>query len=273
MIIGASSFASSLPELRQEVESIELYVPKLRIYNGTQLVKERVTELKDMLSDSNTTIHAPYFGDTPGYPRELAVDTARMGRTQFRLMQESISLAQDLGSGVVVLHPGKITGDRDDCFRHMVQNLRKLAIAAEDCGVILGLENLAGTDPSNFCAAAREHMLTIKEVDSPFLKATFDIGHANLTCGGDSTRLRNFVNELGDNVVHVHVHDNNGMPGGMYFGDSHGAPGEGSIDFSVLMELRFKRIYNLEVFTMEGVRTGKQVLSNLQQRTLDRYVT
>jgi len=35
--------------------------------------------------------------------------------------------------------------------------------SSEDCGVILGLENLAGTNPSNFCAAAREHMLTIKK--------------------------------------------------------------------------------------------------------------
>ncbi len=273
MIIGASSFASPLPELRQEVESIELYVPKLRLYDGTQLVKERVDELKEMLSGSNTTIHAPYFGDTPGYPRELAVDTARMGRTQFRLMEESIMLARELGSGVVVLHPGKITGHRDECFGYMVRNLRKLAISAEDSGVTLGLENLAGTDPSNFCATSEEHLLTIKEVDSPFLKATFDIGHANLTCGGDSMRLRNFVKELGSNVVHVHVHDNNGMPGGMYFGDSHCAPGEGSIDFSVLKELRFKRVFNLEVFTMEGVRTGIKVLSNLQQRTLDKYVT
>ncbi len=43
----------------------------------------------------------------------------------------------------------------------------------------------------------------------------------------------------------------------------HGAPGEGNIDFSVLKELEFKGVFNLEVFSMDAVRAGKSVLSDL----------
>jgi len=42
MIIGASSFAGTFPELRTEVGSIELYIPKLDVYEGTRLVKSRI---------------------------------------------------------------------------------------------------------------------------------------------------------------------------------------------------------------------------------------
>lgn len=265
MKIGASSFASPLPELDKEVDSIELYIPKLRLYNGGKLIKERVDELCDLLSTGKalTTMHAPYFGELPNYPKELMVDTAHMGHIQMRLMEESISLASEFGCSVLVVHPGKISGDREKSFRRMVENLKKLAIEAGNRGIILGLENKEGTDPTNLCCTVDEHLRAIREVNSPCLKATFDIGHANLTCGGDMGKLRDFVRELNGHVAHVHVHDNNGVLAESYFGDMHGAPGEGIIDFSVLNELDFRGVYNLEVFSMEAVRAGKSVLSKL----------
>jgi len=61
----------------------------------------------------------------------------------------------------------------------------------------------------------------------------------------------------------VHVHDNNGQWTEKYFGDFHGAPGTGVIDFSVLNEFDFDKIYNLEVFSIDDVRKGKQVLLDI----------
>ncbi len=265
MMIGASSFASPLQDLEKEVDSIELYIPKLGLYNGGKLINERVDKLNDLLSTGSalTTMHAPYFGDAPNYPKELIVDTARMGSIQLRLMEESISLASEFRCSVLTVHPGKITGDREKSFNCMVENLKKLSYEAENHGIILGLENKEGTDPTNLCCTVDEHLRAIKEVNSPFLKATFDIGHANLTCGGDMVKLRDFVKKLNGHTSHVHVHDNTGVFAESYFGDLHGAPGEGNIDFSVLGELDFNGVYNLEVFSMDAVRAGKSVLSGL----------
>jgi sugar phosphate isomerase/epimerase len=262
MIIGASSFAGTLPELRLEVESIELYIPKLGVYEGTKLIKSRICDLKDALSsyDLSSSIHAPYFSDVPNYPHELIVDTSRLNETTMKLMKESIMIAEALGSEVVVIHPGKITGNKEISFERMVAGLSNLAKFAGDANVMLGLENKEGTDPSNLCISASDLIKAIEEIDSPHLRATFDIGHANLTCNGDQVKLREFARELRNHVAHVHIHDNPGFLTEKFWGDLHGAPGVGVIDFSILKELRFKGIYNLEVFSVEDVRAGKKMI-------------
>lgn len=270
MIIGASSFAGDLPELREEVDSIELYIPKLGVYHGTELDIMKIRKIKDYILsyDIDTSIHAPYFGDGPNYPPELLIDTAALGDTQYRLLTESILIADELDSHVVVIHPGRIKSDRKTSFDNMIAGLSRLAKVAENSNVMLGLENKEGTDPNNLCCQAFELTEAIKLVNSPNLGATFDIGHANLTCNGNAKELKGFVHTIKDYVIHVHVHDNNGHFTEKYWGDLHSAPGSGSIDFTVLKELKFDDVYNLEVFSIEEVREGKMMLSKLFDRNL-----
>jgi len=266
MIIGASSFAGTLPELGSEVESIELYIPKLGVYEGTKLIRSRICKLKDTLSsyDLSTSIHAPYFSDVPNYPHELIVDTARLDNAAQRLIKESIMIAEALGSGVVVIHPGRINGNKERSFGSMVSGLSGIVKFAEDANVTLGLENKEGTDPLNLCISASELIKAIQEIGSSNVRATFDIGHANLTCEGNQEKLREFANEIEGHVAHVHVHDNHGCLTEHFGGDLHGAPGTGVIDFSILKELRFNGVYNLEVFSIEDVRAGKKMLLGLK---------
>jgi len=268
MIIGASSFAGSIPELKDEVESIELYIPKLDLYDGTNLIKSKIRKIKDILSvyGLSTSVHAPYFSDVPTYPRELIVDPARMDDVQKRLLKESIMIADALGSSVVVIHPGRKDVNRRTSFDNMISGLSCIARFAEDRNVMLGLENKEGTDPGNLCCQASELIEAIERVGSSNLKATFDIGHANLTCRGDQSRMRDFARAVKEYVVHVHVHDNSGMLTEKYWGDFHGAPGTGVIDFSVLTELDFNGVYNIEVFSIEDVREGKNVLMSLNEK-------
>jgi sugar phosphate isomerase/epimerase len=270
MIIGASSFAGDFPELIKEVSSIELYIPKLGVYEGTKLDLGKIRKIKEFISsyDIQTSIHAPYFGDGPNYPPELMVDTASLGDTQYRLLNDSIMMAEKLGSSVVVIHPGRIDSNRKSSFDGMVSGLSRLAKVAEDRNVMLGLENKEATDPNNLCCQASELIEAIDRIGSPNLRATLDIGHANLTCKGNAGRLRDFTRILKNYVVHVHVHDNEGHFTEKYWGDLHGAPGSGCIDFSVLQELDFDVVLNLEVFSVEDVREGKKILSRLFDRNL-----
>lgn len=266
MIFGASSFAASPAELKGHVSSIELYIPKLGIYEGNRLQASRLESILDELSVYGfaTTVHAPYFADTPTYSKALLVDTASMGKREFLLMEDSISLANRIEASVVVLHPGRIGPDRKKAFSSMIENLRALASTAEDYGVLLGLENKESTDPYNLCCEAGELVRAIDAVDSDHLKATFDIGHANLACGGDSVKLGAFVRALGEHIVHVHLHDNSGQKTPVYDGDEHLAPGKGCVDYSVLNLIPdYRGIYNLEVFSLEDVRTGKELLENV----------
>jgi sugar phosphate isomerase/epimerase len=63
-----------------------------------------------------------------------------------------------------------------------------------------------------------------------------------------------------DHVVHMHIHDNSGSVTEQYHGDLHMAPGNGIIDFSILSDLDFNGVYNLEVFSIEDIKTGKKTL-------------
>jgi len=265
VIFGASSFAGTPGELKGNVDSIELYIPKLGVYSGRTLENEKLNRILDELSvyEFASTIHAPYFAPDPNYPGPLQVDTACMGKREFSLMDESIALANRIGAGVVVLHPGRIGQDREVAFSSMVKNLKVLSSTAEDQGVILGLENKEGTDPNNLCCKAEELVRAVEAVNSGALKATFDIGHANLTCEGDAEKLRHFVEVLKKHIVHLHLHDNGGKWTEIYDGDEHMAPGKGCADFSVLNLLSgYRGVYNLEVFSMEDVLLGKNTLEN-----------
>jgi len=90
-----------------------------------------------------------------------------------------------------------------------------------DRNVMLGLENKEGTDPKNLCISAYDLIEAIEQIGSEHLGATFDIGHANLTCAGNPEKLRQFSKMMKDHVVHVHVHDNTGSPTEEYRGDLH----------------------------------------------------
>jgi sugar phosphate isomerase/epimerase len=265
VIFGASSFAGPLLDLKEHVGSIELYIPKLGIYNGPVLEMEKLDRILDGLSiyDFASTVHAPYSAESPNYPSHLNVDTAQMGEREFVLMEESIALANRIGAQIVVLHPGRVGSDKEKAFSSMVKNLCSLASVAGDYGVTLGLENKEGTDPSNLCCEAGELIRAIETVNSEHLKATFDIGHANLTCGGNPEKLRTFIQALRKHIIHLHLHDNSGQWTEKYDGDEHMAPGKGCADFSALKLLSgYKGIYNLEVFSVEDICFGKKTLVN-----------
>lgn len=263
MIFGASSFAGSLQELKENVGSIELYVPKLGIYNGSVLEKNKLECILDEMSAYcfTGTVHAPYSAADPRYPAALQIDTSNMGKREFTLLEDSMAIANRIGSPVVVLHPGRVGPNKEKAYASMINNLKFLASLAEDYGVMLGLENKEGTDPSNFCCEAEELFRTIETVNSDHLKATLDLGHANLTCGGNPEKLRTFVQTLQKHIIHLHLHDNSGQWTEKYDGDEHMAPGKGCVDFSVLKLLsNYRGVYNLEVFSIEDVQLGKEVV-------------
>jgi len=265
VILGASSFAGPVGDLKEHVESIELYVPKLGIYRGSTLETEKLGRVLDEISifDFAVTIHAPYSAADSKYPSALQVDTSRMGEREFTLLEESIALANRIEAPVVVLHPGRVGPDREKSFFSMIENLSTLASTAEDYGITLGLENKEGTDPSNFCCEAEELSQAIEIVNSENLKATFDIGHANLTCGGSPEKLREFVRVMEKYIIHIHLHDNNGQWTERYDGDEHMAPGKGCADFSALKLLSgYRGVYNFEIFSLEDLRFGKKTLED-----------
>jgi hypothetical protein len=90
VIFGASSFACPFEDLKGQVGSIELYVPKMDIYSGSVLKREKLDRILDELSIHGfaSTVHAPYSAADSKYPSALQIDTAQMGEREFTLMRE-----------------------------------------------------------------------------------------------------------------------------------------------------------------------------------------
>jgi Sugar phosphate isomerases/epimerases len=262
MRFGVSTFAGPLSELDGLADSIELYIPKMNLYVGRELQTNRLDEFFDSFFsyDFYCTAHAPYVPDASGeYPSNLSVDTANMTPADFELMKEAIDITAHAGGDVLVIHPGKIDGDARKSFGRMINNLKQLAAYAEDIGVLIGLENKEKTDTTNLCCDAAELAAAVNAVDSDYLGATLDIGHANLTCGGDQKKLAAFVKTLSPYVVHVHIHDNHGIDVGRYNGDEHLAPGQGIIDYAAIRGLGdYDETFNFELFSIDEFIEGKE---------------
>jgi len=102
----------------------------------------------------------------------------------------------------------------------MILNLSRITKFAKDRNVMLGLKIKKGQIRKSLHQRS-ELVDAIERIGSPNLGATFDIGHANLTCEGDPEKLRQFSKKIKDHVAHVHVHDNTGSLTEQYWGDLH----------------------------------------------------
>jgi hypothetical protein len=77
VIFGASSFAGPLEILKGHVRFIELYIPKLGVYNGSALEIKKLDRILDEISiyGFSSTVHAPYSAADPKYPAALQIDS------------------------------------------------------------------------------------------------------------------------------------------------------------------------------------------------------
>lgn len=194
-----------------------------------------VYKIKDELK-VGFTVHAPmidlHLGSTNRLIREVAKGE----------IKASLDLARSLGAPVVVVHsaPGIIampTGEwSKQVYRpargdwelvkqqeaYLVRMLKDLADYAPD--ILLGVENLVY--PHELYRSPEEMAELLKKVNRSNVGATVDAGHA-LTCGYRATE---FIELLGDNVVHIHLHDNHGV------WDEHLPLGEGVVDYVALIQ-------------------------------------
>jgi sugar phosphate isomerase/epimerase len=152
---------------------------------------------------------------------------------------ECLHQANNHGVRNVCIHPGHYSPLSmhfpEKAQEINLQSLHTLVGAAEETGVILGLENMPQV-PILMCTTPQECLHVMKSVQSDNLNLTFDIGHANTT--GDVWQFLS----LEQYMTVIHLHDNLGDS------DSHLAMGEGSTDFSMLTNLTGKQLV-IEVST------------------------
>lgn len=174
----------------------------------------------------------------PTLPLIYPLPTIR--RAAFSELKKSFEILSELGAQKINIHPFTLSPHMTEKYK-IDENYLLLEKANNYCkslGVTLMVENFLFPydQPKLF-----KNLL--KNV--PGLKMHLDIGHCNIH--NNVVRLtREFFDELGQNIIHIHIHDNRGKK------DDHMPIGCGEIDwqriFSLLKKAEYDNTITLEVF-------------------------
>lgn len=185
--------------------------------------------------------------------------------SKFQAMIRSIRAAAILGSRYVVVHPvmpheWEESPDHEKDVRENIEYMKMLVPYAKEYGVKIALENMPC--PYVPCGPVEELVKCIDEVNSPYLVACLDVGHATAlgTDAGDAVRM------LGNRLHCLHIHDNDGKR------DLHWLPYYGVTNWqnftSALKEIEYKGVITLETSVSYKMKSLPESLKKEGERWL-----
>jgi sugar phosphate isomerase/epimerase len=140
------------------------------------------------------------------------------------------------------------------------ESLHDAASVAEKFDVILGLENFSHVKNCVQSTFA-ELVEWVDEINSPALKITLDVGHANLEGGVEQA-----IEIFDSRIAHIHLNDNDGES------SLHGKLGSGTIDWHAIAPFlaTFGGMLSLELIGFDNpegeVLSSKAFLEDLLAR-------
>ena len=164
-------------------------------------------------------VHAPFS--------DLNIASLNEGIRKETIAQvfRAIETADFLESKIITFHTGRPSplsmSFRDEAWDVNLKSIAEILKFGRDFDIRLCLENMPSF-PGAFCCEIDELKSVLDA--NPGLFLTLDIAHAH-TCGDEVA----YIKEFKDQMMHVHLHDTNRKS------DSHGAVGEGDIDFKRVM--------------------------------------
>ena len=201
-----------------------------------KIVEDDVAAIKAIAQENHLSLAVHVIGDA-----NLADSNPGHLAESRRQLRETIRLCRDIGGAVVIIHPGiaaplsiekrhpltqypKFTLEniKKEALLNFKESLHDAASVAEDFGVVLGLENFSHVKNCVQSTFA-ELVEWVDEIDSPALKITLDIGHANLEGGVEKA-----IEIFGARIAHIHLNDNDGQS------SLHGKLGSGTIDWHAI---------------------------------------
>lgn len=243
---GISGFEAVAWESHYEPEVFQEYMADL----------ERITEELKV----GFTVHAPITDI------HLGSINRRIRQASFEELKGAMEFARKIGAQVITLHPGpgilamaegrwskehQAGGDPGKLAiqeGHLVRALKELADLAPD--LLFCLENLVF--PHEIYRSPEEMQDLLQKVNRTNVRLTLDVGHAVVS----GNKPSEFIQQLGEDIFHVHLHDNWGDV------DQHLPLGEGNIDYvgviHALKQLDYEGVVMLE-FGADPARYGEYV--------------
>lgn len=204
----------------------------------------KLRALADTLNLECRQAHAPF----PVAKGEAEYDKVTFGR-----IVRSIEIASILGAKTIVVHPISFLNpyfpNKETLYQYNMEYFGKLIPYAEKFNIKLAIENMYSTGKfddkktDGVCSHAEEILRYVNDLNSPFITACLDTGHAAL-CGEEPGEL---ALQIKDVLGALHVSDNN------YKLDDHTIPYAASLDWegftASLAEIDYKGDFTFEVLT------------------------
>ncbi len=182
----------------------------------------------------------------------ISSDDSFIAEYSKKRMRQSMETAARLGIRGVVFHSGLVRGvtgttyienwvaRQSAFFRELLQEFPALEIF---------MENTQEETP--------EYLLRLKESlgDCPKFSLCLDYAHASIS----GTKPADWVKELGQNIAHFHINDNDGKL------DLHQVPGEGVIDWKQFEKITSERNETPVLIEINGLERQKRALEYLVQ--------
>jgi sugar phosphate isomerase/epimerase len=261
LVIGASEIDIGLsmlfclgepfPSLLRRLQEVDVRRVEILDEGLHALNSRRVRALKRVAQSRGLelTLHAP-FADI-----NIASPNPSLRRVMLRRLEKSILYARQLGCRLWVFHPGLKTGvsffypGLD--WRLNLGSIRILLEAARRHGVEIAVENVP--EPYPFLMKSVGDFSRFYDELGEDIGFVLDIGHANL-----NHQVKDFITQLSDRTVHVHVSDNDGTH------DSHLGVGHGTIDWEGVAKL-IRKIGYSGVIVLESIEHIEESLQTLRK--------
>jgi len=229
-------------------------------YTGWEIVQEgsqclnskTIQNVQNIHETTNLelTLHLPFSDmNLAGLNDSIRGEVIRQMKHYLTLASNYVNLA--------VVHPGYLSpyGAQVpyEAYQTNLASLAEICDFAADFGILVAVENMPDF-PKIFGKYPDEMQEMLGAVGSHNVGFTFDVGHAN-TVG----LIDEFLDQLGDRISHVHIHDNMGEK------DEHLPLGEGTVDWKSVMEKLsdYKGIFVTEMSSIEEGVKSLEFLRNL----------
>ena len=198
-------------------QGVEIFYP----YNRQEDERRAFTDalLKYQAYNIEFICHLPYGKDNN------VASYHNLENVMARLFK-AIDWAHQFGVKKCTFHPGMVDElSRIDAIILAAKNIKILCNYAKQYDMTIMLENLIGEQ--ELMRVPAEYFEIKKMVNEPNLKFIFDVAHfhASVFDDGDVQNIIDFVDEIKDDLCHLHLCDNMGKR------DTHSRLGTGNIDF------------------------------------------
>ena len=216
-----------------------------------EMLKKVKMELNDLLTSFEfpPKIHAPWY-------LEIASPYEMIRKGALEEAKKIMDFAREVGATTVTFHPFSpkwMSALKEEAKKLNLDAFSKLVELGREYSLTICLEN---TDVGAFTSISALNFIFSK---IPELKLTLDLGHAWL---GGAEKLKAYIRHLGDRIVHVHAHDNNGQV------DMHLPIGAGKLDWNLALGL-LKFLEYSETITLEPHVGDLAYLSFSKERILE----